>query len=94
MGVVSINLDLEVESWFRGIKNQGRSAVVNRVLRNHIRSKLGDADATPAEDLTAKQLIWLAFRKNMDSSGWSTDKWQKVNALRDALLQEIEEESA
>ena len=57
MGVVSINLDLEVESWFRGIKNQGRSAVVNRVLKLHIRSKLGDADATPASELTQKQLI-------------------------------------
>ena len=89
MGVVSINLDLEVETWFRGIKNQGRSAVVNRVLRNHIRSKLGDAEATPAQELSPKQLIWLAMTKHR-SEEWDMDKMRRLNAFRDALLHEIE----
>ena len=96
MGVVSINLEMEVEQWYRGIPkkskepyHEGRSKVVNRLLRQHIRSQLGDDDAKIVEDLTSKELLWCAITKKKQSQ-WNEVEWRRALLLRDTLLELIE----
>ncbi len=96
MGVVSINLEMDVEQWYRGIPkksrepyHEGRSKVVNRLLRKHIQAQLGDGEAKIVEDLSSKELLWCAITKKKQSQ-WNEVEWRRALLLRDTLLELIE----
>lgn len=36
MGVITVNLDITVETWYRSLRSGQRSEIINRILRNHI----------------------------------------------------------
>lgn len=95
MGVVSINLEMDVEQWYRGIPkksaqgHEGRSKVINRLLRKYIQAQLGDKTALHVDDLTPSQLIFAAITSKTQEE-WCEIEFRRAMLLRETLVDLIE----
>ena len=63
MGVVSVNLSLQVETWYRGCPSGQRSEIINRALTDHIRVQLGDIYAMKVGQVEKMQLLQHAVQE-------------------------------
>lgn len=64
LGVVSINLSLKVETWYRSLRDQKRSQIINRILENYINAQEeSEPEFIPltVEEMDSKGLINIAF---------------------------------
>jgi len=90
MGVIPINFSPEVESFIKGNRAGTRSAVVDRVMKKHIQSKLGDTPAQLVGDKTSAQLVYLATSRYMTAERAGTAFEDRLIQLRDILLEHME----
>jgi hypothetical protein len=90
MGVIPINFSPEVEAFIKGNRAGTRSAVVDRVMKKHIQSKLSDTSSSLVSDLTAEQLINAATVRYMIGEKTGTAYLDRLIQLRDILIEHME----
>jgi len=93
MGVIPINFSPEVEAFIKGNRAGTRSAVVDRVMKKYIQSKLSDTSSSTVAEKTAQQLVYLATSRYMTAERAGTAFEDRLIQLRDILLEHMEEEA-
>lgn len=92
MGVIAINFTPDVEVHIAGLKRGNRSQYVNKVMRDHIRSNLGDQESTIVEKLSAIQLVQVAVQRFMTLSKWhDTPEENRMLELRNMIVELMKE---
>jgi len=90
MGVIPINFSPEVEAFIKGNRAGTRSAVVDRVMKKYIQSKLSDTSSSTVAEKTAQQLVYLATSRYMTAERAGTAFEDRLIQLRDILLEHME----
>jgi hypothetical protein len=89
MGVISLNVSLEVEQWYRGLPRGKRSEILDRHLRDYVRARLGDQSSASAWTLSPIELIDIAIEKVPEAIYDDYDILQWMNAqdkLKDMIV--------
>lgn len=89
MGVITLNVSIEVEQWYRGLPKGKRSKIVNECLANYIRARLGDRSANTVFHLSSAELVAEAIERIPDELYDVLDK-QIIRMAKDHFLDVIE----
>lgn len=93
MGVIPINFSPEVEVFIKGSRKGTRSAVVDRVMRNYLRSQLSDETAATIEDSSNQQLTMACINRFNDITQFDKEWLDRALLLRDVFLAHLEEKA-